>query len=31
MRCGEFDQGTQRGIWKTFDRAGNLVKETNLG
>ena len=31
MRCGEFNQGVQIGIWRTFDRAGKLVSEKNLG
>jgi antitoxin component YwqK of YwqJK toxin-antitoxin module len=30
MRTGEFDRGRQIGIWKTFDRAGKLVKETDF-
>jgi len=29
MRAGAFDHGEQIGIWKTFDRAGNVVKETD--
>lgn len=28
MRTGEFDRGRQVGTWRTFDRAGNAVKET---
>ena len=28
MRSGDFDRGTQTGTWRTFDRAGRLVKET---
>ena len=31
MRSGEFNQGIQIGIWRTFDRAGKLVSEKNLG
>jgi antitoxin component YwqK of YwqJK toxin-antitoxin module len=31
MRSGEFNQGVQIGIWRTFDRAGKLVSEKNLG
>jgi antitoxin component YwqK of YwqJK toxin-antitoxin module len=30
MRSGEFDLEVQVGIWKTFDREGKLVKETNF-
>ena len=30
MRTGEFDRGRQVGIWRTFDRAGGLVKETDF-
>jgi antitoxin component YwqK of YwqJK toxin-antitoxin module len=30
MRTGEFDHGRQVGTWRTFDRAGRLVKETNF-
>jgi antitoxin component YwqK of YwqJK toxin-antitoxin module len=28
MRTGSFDRGRQVGIWRTYDRAGNVVKET---
>lgn len=31
MRSGEFNQAIQIGIWRTFDRAGKLVSEKNLG
>jgi antitoxin component YwqK of YwqJK toxin-antitoxin module len=31
MRSGEFNQGVQVRIWRTFDRAGKLVSEKNLG
>lgn len=31
MRSGAFDRGTQIGPWRTYDRAGKLVKETNFG
>lgn len=31
MRTGEFKLGEQVGIWKTYDRSGNSVKETNFG
>jgi antitoxin component YwqK of YwqJK toxin-antitoxin module len=30
MRTGEFDRGRQVGTWRTFDRAGQLVKETDF-
>ncbi|HEY8869016.1 MAG TPA: hypothetical protein VIM30_06465 [Candidatus Limnocylindrales bacterium] len=30
MRTGEFERGRQVGIWRTFDRAGRLVKETRF-
>ena len=30
MRSGEFDRGRQIGIWRTFDRAGKVVKETDF-
>ena len=30
MRSGEFDRGQQIGIWKTFDREGKVVKETDF-
>lgn len=30
MRTGEFDRGRQVGIWRTFDRNGRLVKETDM-
>ena len=30
MRSGTFDREVQVGTWKTFDRAGVLVKETNF-
>jgi antitoxin component YwqK of YwqJK toxin-antitoxin module len=28
MRSGQFDRGRQVGVWRTFDRAGAVVKET---
>jgi antitoxin component YwqK of YwqJK toxin-antitoxin module len=28
MRTGAFDRGRQVGPWRTFDRAGKLLKET---
>lgn len=27
MRSGEFDNGQQVGIWRTFDREGKLISE----
>jgi antitoxin component YwqK of YwqJK toxin-antitoxin module len=30
MRSGSFDRGTQVGIWRTYDRAGSVVKETDF-
>ncbi len=30
MRAGEFDRGRQVGTWRTFDRAGKIVKETDF-
>jgi antitoxin component YwqK of YwqJK toxin-antitoxin module len=30
MRSGSFDREVQVGIWKTFDRNGQLVKETRF-
>jgi antitoxin component YwqK of YwqJK toxin-antitoxin module len=30
MRTGEFDCGRQIGTWRTFDRSGRLVKETDF-
>ena len=30
MRAGEFDRGAQVGIWRTFDRSANVVKETDF-
>ena len=31
MRSGSFDRGRQIGVWRTFDRSGELVKETDFG
>ncbi len=31
MRAGAFDRGRQVGLWRTFDRAGTVVKETDFG
>ena len=28
MRTGTFDRGIQVGTWRTYDRSGRLVKET---
>lgn len=30
MRTGAFDRGRQTGVWRTFDRSGRLVKETDF-
>jgi antitoxin component YwqK of YwqJK toxin-antitoxin module len=30
MRTGAFDRGRQVGTWRTYDRAGRLVKETDF-
>jgi antitoxin component YwqK of YwqJK toxin-antitoxin module len=31
MRSGHFDRGTRIGIWRTYERSGRMVKETDLG
>lgn len=31
MRTGAFDRGRQIGVWRTFDRSGTVVKETDFG
>jgi antitoxin component YwqK of YwqJK toxin-antitoxin module len=31
MRTGEFDRGRQVGTWRTHDRSGRVVKETDFG
>ena len=31
MRSGAFARGKQIGVWRTFDRSGRLVKETDFG
>ena len=31
MRTGRFERGRQIGLWRTFDRTGHLVKETDFG
>lgn len=30
MRSRRFERGKQVGVWKTFDRAGKVVKETSF-
>jgi antitoxin component YwqK of YwqJK toxin-antitoxin module len=30
MRSGAFDRGKQIGVWRTYDRAGKIVKETRF-
>jgi hypothetical protein len=30
MRTGAFDRGPQIGVWRTLDRAGHVVKETDF-
>ncbi len=30
MRTGQFDRGRQIGVWRTLDRAGRVVKETDF-
>jgi antitoxin component YwqK of YwqJK toxin-antitoxin module len=30
MRTGAFDRGRQIGTWRTFDRKGQIVKETQF-
>ena len=30
MRTGSFDSGTQVGIWRTYDRSGKVLKETDF-
>lgn len=30
MRAGRFEHGSQVGLWRTFDRNGNVVKETDF-
>jgi antitoxin component YwqK of YwqJK toxin-antitoxin module len=31
MRSGTLDRGRQVGRWRTFDRTGRMVKETDFG
>lgn len=30
MRAGRFERGAQVGVWRTFGRHGNVVKETDF-
>jgi len=30
MRSGSFERGRQVGLWRTFDRTGKAVKETDF-
>ena len=30
MRAGRFERGRQVGVWRTFDRQGRVVKETDF-
>lgn len=30
MRAGEFKRGRQVGVWRTYDRSGRVVKETDV-
>ena len=30
MRSGSFDRGKQVGVWRTYDRARKVLKETNF-
>ena len=30
MRSGAFERGRQVGVWRTYDRAGKVVKETSF-
>ena len=30
MRAGTFERGRQVGLWRTFDRTGKVVKETDF-
>lgn len=30
IRTGQFDRGRQVGVWRTFERSGRLVKETDF-
>jgi antitoxin component YwqK of YwqJK toxin-antitoxin module len=31
MRSGLLDHGKQIGVWRTYDRAGKVIKETTFG
>ena len=31
MRSGGFHRGRQVGVWRTYDRSGRIVKETDFG
>ena len=31
MRTGQFERGQQVGVWRTYDRAARVVKETEFG
>ena len=31
MRSGTLDRGKQVGVWRTYDRSGKVVKETDFG
>jgi antitoxin component YwqK of YwqJK toxin-antitoxin module len=31
MRSGTLDRGKQVGVWRTYDRSGTIVKETDFG
>ena len=30
MRTGQFERGKQVGVWRTYDRAARVVKETEF-
>jgi antitoxin component YwqK of YwqJK toxin-antitoxin module len=30
MRAGRFERGAQVGVWRTFDRDGRVIKETDF-
>ncbi|MGK2851187.1 MAG: toxin-antitoxin system YwqK family antitoxin [Candidatus Limnocylindrales bacterium] len=31
LRTGTFERGRQVGVWRTYDRASQVIKETTLG
>ena len=31
MRSGSFDRGREVGVWRTYDRTGRTLKETDFG